>query len=153
MDFSDPAQRRVFFDVHSGLPRTSHRNTHGDMRALPFDPGTIDVLWCQGAAYIMGVPNALTTWRPLLKTGGCIALTEPVRLQASVPDIVRRNRAGYPAMTDVESCREIIRRAQLKLSGDVETVREIGLQRAGAANATVDGDQREGERDNQRPAQ
>jgi hypothetical protein len=28
MDFSDPAQRRVFFDVHSGLPRTSHRNTH-----------------------------------------------------------------------------------------------------------------------------
>ena len=189
MDFSDPAQRRVFFDVHSGLPREGPGNRastaralglmgtlpttplivdvacgpgaqtldlaelvpdarivavdayppyldelrrraaaaghaariesrRADMHALPFDPGTIDVLWCEGAAYIMGLPNALTTWTPLLKAGGRIALTEPVWLEADVPDVVRRNWAEYPAMTDVQSCRDIIRRAGLKLLGD-----------------------------------
>ena len=189
MDFSDPAQRRVFFAVHSGLPREGPGNRastaralglmgtlpkkpsivdvacgpgaqtldlanlvpdahivavdahppyldelrrrtsaagvadrveirSADMRALPFDPGTVDVLWCEGAAYIMGVPDALKTWRPLLKPGGCIALTEPVWLKPDVPEIVQKNWAEYPAMTDVVSCREIIRRAGLKLLGD-----------------------------------
>lgn len=189
MDFADPLQRRVFFDVHSGLPREGPGNRastaralhlmgplaktplivdvacgpgaqtldladlvpdahivaldayppyldesrrravaaghaarietrRADMRALPFDPGSIDVLWCEGAAYIMGLPNAVTTWRPLLKPGGCIALTEPVWLKSAVPDVVRSNWKEYPAMTDVESCRDIIRRAGAKLLGD-----------------------------------
>ncbi len=39
----------------------------GDMRALPFEPDSIDVLWCEGAAYVIGVPAALAAWTPLLK--------------------------------------------------------------------------------------
>jgi SAM-dependent methyltransferase len=90
----------------------------GDMRALPLDPGGADVLWCEGAAYIIGVPEALRVWPPLLKLGGRIALTEPVWLSSELPDAVRRNWAEYPAMTDVAGCRAIIQRAGLKLLGD-----------------------------------
>jgi SAM-dependent methyltransferase len=89
-----------------------------DMRALPFEPGSIDVLWCEGAAYVMGVPKALAAWTPLLKPGGRIALTEPVWLKSDPPDSVRRNWEPYPAMTDVPGCRAIIARAGLKLLGD-----------------------------------
>ena len=89
-----------------------------DMRALPFEPGSIDVLWCEGAAYVIGVPKALEVWAPLLKPGGRIALTEPVWLRSDPPDSVRRNWDAYPAMTDVPGCRAIIARAGLKLLGD-----------------------------------
>ena len=37
-----------------------------DMAALPFEPSSFDVLWSEGAAYIMGVGAALKAWRPLL---------------------------------------------------------------------------------------
>lgn len=90
----------------------------GNMAALAIDPGTADALWCEGAAYIIGVPQALRLWPPLLKPGGRIALTEPVWLKANPPASVIRNWAEYPAMTDVPGCREIIRRAGLKLLGD-----------------------------------
>lgn len=90
----------------------------GDMAALAVDAGTADVLWCEGAAYIIGVPQALSLWPPLLKPGGRIALTEPVWLKPDPPATVRKNWDEYPAMTDVPGCREIIRRAGLKLLGD-----------------------------------
>jgi trans-aconitate methyltransferase len=89
-----------------------------DMRTLPFEPNSIDVMWCEGAAYIVGVPDALAAWMPLLKAGGRIALTEPVWLRSDPPDVVRRNWEEYPAMTDVDGCRAIIARAGLKLLGD-----------------------------------
>jgi SAM-dependent methyltransferase len=189
MNFSDPHQRSVFFDVHSNLPREGPGNRDstaralrlmgpvpkkplivdiacgpgaqtldlaqlvpdariiatdayppylkelarraaaaglteridtrvGDMAALAIDPGTADVLWCEGAAYIIGVPQALRLWPPLLKPGGHIALTEPVWLKPDPPATVRKNWEEYPAMTDVPGCRGIIRRAGLKLLGD-----------------------------------
>jgi ubiquinone/menaquinone biosynthesis C-methylase UbiE len=189
MDLANPAQRRVFFDVHSGLPREGPGNRAstaralrlmgelppaplildvacgpgtqtldlaelvpnarfvaidghppfidelrrrarlagvedridaraGDMRALPFAPGSVDVIWCEGAAYIMGVPAALAAWAPLLKPGGRIALTEAVWLKSDPPEPVRANWTEYPDMTNGDGCRAIIRRTGLKLLGD-----------------------------------
>src|SRR5918997_518092 len=36
------------------------------MTALPHPDGTFDLLWCEGAAYLMGVDRALRDWRRLL---------------------------------------------------------------------------------------
>jgi SAM-dependent methyltransferase len=89
-----------------------------DMRALPLEPGSVDLLWCEGAAYIIGIPDALRLWKPLLKPGGRIALTEPVWLAPDPPAAARANWVEYPAMTDVASNRAIIARAELTLLGD-----------------------------------
>jgi ubiquinone/menaquinone biosynthesis C-methylase UbiE len=73
----------------------------GDMRALPFEPGSFDLIWCEGAAYIMGVSNALAAWRPLLATGGRLAFTEAVWFQDHAPQKLRDFwRDGYPDMGD-----------------------------------------------------
>ncbi|MEW4563951.1 class I SAM-dependent methyltransferase [Bremerella sp. JC770] len=37
-----------------------------------------DLIWCEGAAYAMGVENALRQWRELLPPGGRIALSDLV---------------------------------------------------------------------------
>ena len=47
-----------------------------DMRRLDFADGAFDLIWCEGAIYIMGVEAALRDWRRLLRSNGHVALTE-----------------------------------------------------------------------------
>jgi len=55
------------------------------MDALDYPPGSIDLIWSEGAAYILGVARALRLWRPLLRDGGCLAFTECTWLEAEPP--------------------------------------------------------------------
>src|SRR5262245_19674618 len=189
MNFDDEGRRRVFFEVHSGLPREGPGNRestqralalagalpaasrvldiacgpgmqtldlaellpnatitaidghapflielrrraaeHGhserittqlaDLRALPFAPNSFDLIWCEGAAYIMGLERALVAWRPLLTDNGRIAVTEPVWLRADAPDHVVQLWKSYSAMTDLAGCRAAVTRSGLRLLGD-----------------------------------
>jgi SAM-dependent methyltransferase len=91
----------------------------GDMAALPFPADSFDLLWCEGAAYLLGLARALRTWRSLLRAGGRLALTEAVWLRPDAPESVRRCwAADYPAMGDVESCRRMVRECGYALLGD-----------------------------------
>lgn len=91
----------------------------GDMRALDFPPASFDLLWCEGAAYMMGVASALRAWRPLLEPGGKLALSEAVWLRRDPPEAVRRCWAeAYPAMADVAACRRTARDCGYEMLGD-----------------------------------
>lgn len=39
------------------------------MESVPLPAGSVDLLWAEGSAYVMGFDAALTAWRPLLATG------------------------------------------------------------------------------------
>lgn len=78
---------------------------HGDMARLPYPPQSFDLLWCEGAAYIVGFDAALAAWKRLLRPGGVLALTEPVWLTDDPPAPVTACWAEYPAMEDVASAR------------------------------------------------
>lgn len=74
-----------------------------DMADLDFAPGSFDLIWCEGAAYIMGVDQALDYWKQFLRPGGYVAFSDAVWLSAEVrdtaPDEVKAHWAqGYPAM-------------------------------------------------------
>src|SRR5262249_50866254 len=121
--------RIVAIDAHAPFVDELHRRAvaaglaervdarRGDMRALPVAGESVDLLWCEGAAYVLGIPAALRLWAPLVRAGGRIALTEPVWLRdpADADEAVRRNFEAYPAMTNVPHNRDIIARAGLKL--------------------------------------
>ncbi len=90
-----------------------------DMRELPFEPGSFDLIWCEGAAYIMGVPQALGAWAPLLREQGRIALTEVAWLTPERPPLLQKYwEEAYPPMTDVAGCREHIESAGLQPIAD-----------------------------------
>ena len=189
MDFDDPKQLAVFFDVHSGLPRegpgcfdstkralemvgplpaeprvldvgcgpgtqtmdlaallpTAHITavdfhppyieevnkraaakgvadrvtaSVGDMAKLDFAPQSFDLIWCEGAAYIMGVENAFRAWKPLLVPGGKLALTEAVWLRDDPPAPVRACWQEYPDMKDIAFNRHLVEKCGYKLLGD-----------------------------------
>jgi SAM-dependent methyltransferase len=62
-----------------------------------------DLLWSEGAIYIIGFEDGLRKWRSLLKPGGYVAVTEISWLKPDIPDEVARFwLEAYPAMATVE---------------------------------------------------
>jgi len=97
--------------VRAGL-RDRIRIERADMARLPYAEDSIDLLWSEGAAYIMGFERALSAWRRLLRPGGYLAVTELTWLVADPPrEVADFFAAEYPAMTDVASNRASIREA------------------------------------------
>ena len=82
----------------------------GDMRQLTFPQNYFDLIWCEGAIYIMGVAAALHDWRRLLVPGGYIALTEVCWMKSDPPPECAAFWAQeYPAIRDVASVLAVIR--------------------------------------------
>ncbi len=48
------------------------------MDNLPFSPGSFDLIWAEGSAYIMGLDNALRSWKRFLAPGGHLVVSECV---------------------------------------------------------------------------
>jgi len=73
-----------------------------DMADLPFGRHAFDLIWCEGAAYIMGISNAFEGWKPFLRPRGYLVVSELVWLTADGPTELREFFHGeYPGITDV----------------------------------------------------
>lgn len=74
------------------------------MAELPFADASFELIWSEGAAYLMGFERAVARWRRLLTPGGVLAVSEACWLRP--PDQVsagaRQAWAEYPAMTTRE---------------------------------------------------
>ncbi len=46
------------------------------MDALPFAAASLDAIWSEGAIYNLGFAQGVRAWRPLLKPGGILAVSE-----------------------------------------------------------------------------
>src|SRR5512134_1714397 len=74
----------------------------GDMRRLGFVPGSFDLIWSEGAIYVMGLETGLREWRPLLAPGGHVAVTEACWMRPDPPPECAAFWAQeYPAIREV----------------------------------------------------
>ncbi len=84
----------------------------GDMRALPFSDNRFNLIWSEGAIYIMGFEAGLRSWRPLLKESGCVAITEISWLTGEPPEEPKEFWSrNYPAMATIASNRSMAQAA------------------------------------------
>lgn len=58
---------------------------NASMDALPFEAGSLDAIWSEGAIYRMGFENGVRQWHRFLKPGGILAVSELTWLTASRP--------------------------------------------------------------------
>ncbi len=74
-----------------------------DMAHPPVPDGSFDVVWSEGAIYIIGFEEGLRRWRRLLRSGGFVAVTEVTWLSDDLPqEIVDFWQSEYPDMTTIE---------------------------------------------------
>lgn len=62
----------------------------GSMESLPFRKESLDVIWAEGAIYNMGFERGVTQWRPMLKLGGVLAVSEITWLTSKRPQEIQR---------------------------------------------------------------
>ena len=70
-----------------------------DMGNLNWEPGSIDLLWSEGAAYNITFEGALKAWRPLMASNGIAVISEMNYFTSDVPEPVKIfMRSVYPAI-------------------------------------------------------
>jgi SAM-dependent methyltransferase len=88
------------------------RTVRADMADPPFSDGSFDVVWSEGAIYLVGFEAGLERWRRLLRPGGRLAVTEAVWLcEDPSAEAAAFWEAGYPAITSIEENLKMLRSA------------------------------------------
>ncbi len=89
--------------VERGLERRVTARV-GDMHALGLPPASFDLVWCEGAMFILGFQRGLETLRPLLRDHGFAVVSEATWLvprEEAPPEVRAFWDAEYPSITDV----------------------------------------------------
>lgn len=90
-----------------------------DMGALPFPDGSFDVVWSEGAIFILGFTEGLTRWRRLLAPGGYLVVSEYCWLQENPAAELREFLGGDEAdVGDVAARRAAIAACGYRLVAD-----------------------------------
>jgi hypothetical protein len=80
------------------------------MAAMDFPKEHFDVIWSEGAAYNMGLKQALTSWNAFLKQNGYLVVSELVWFKKDVPQEISEYFAReYPDMRYYEDMYAMIR--------------------------------------------
>ncbi|MBE0566574.1 MAG: methyltransferase domain-containing protein [Krumholzibacteria bacterium] len=88
------------------------------MDALPFAADSLDLIWSEGAIYNMGFSRGIAAWRPLLRPGGVIAVSEITWLRPDPPEEIGRHwHAEYPEIATAAEKIVILERAGYDLLG------------------------------------
>lgn len=67
------------------------------MDVLPFADDQFDVIWSEGAIYNMGFEAGIAAWRPFLKRGGMLVVSEITWLGARRPEAIQTYwQTNYP---------------------------------------------------------
>jgi ubiquinone/menaquinone biosynthesis C-methylase UbiE len=83
------------------------------MIELPFDGASFDLIWAEASAYVMGVNNALTRWKPLLEVGGILVISDMVWLtDTPSEEVAKYFEKEYPDIQSVNT-----RVSQMKAAG------------------------------------
>jgi len=93
----------------------------GSMFELPFENNTFDLIWAEGAIYIIGLEKGLREWRPLLKDGGYLVASHLSWVKEEVPDKAKKFWGiHFPPIDFVENNLKIAEAAGYEVIGHFE---------------------------------
>jgi serine/threonine-protein kinase HipA len=87
-----------------------------DFGALDEPEGSVDLIWSEGAIFCLGFAAGIAKWRPLLRVGGLMALTEMAWFTDDPPAEAREYLAAeYPPLTSVAANLALARDAGMEV--------------------------------------
>jgi len=86
------------------------------MTDMPFEEMSFDLIWSENSAYVMGVENALKSWRQFLKADGILMISDLVWLtKTRSQEAVKFWENEYPDMQTIESRKSLFEANNLKI--------------------------------------
>lgn len=90
----------------------------GDMFDLRFDNEYFDLIWSEGAIYLIGFERGLKEWKKYLKIGGYLVVSEISWLKETIPDeLLKFWSDSYPDIQSVAENLSIIEKSGYKVIG------------------------------------
>jgi len=84
----------------------------GDMFHLDYPQDSFDVIWSEGAIYIMGFEAGIRAWQSMIKSGGYLVVSELSWLKQPVSNEIKAYwESEYPQITTVSSNISVIESA------------------------------------------
>jgi ubiquinone/menaquinone biosynthesis C-methylase UbiE len=75
----------------------------GDMFDMPFSEKEFDVIWSEGAIFIMGVEEGISRWKKFIKTNGYLVFTECCWIKDNPPsELIAFWNEEYPGMNTID---------------------------------------------------
>jgi len=92
------------------------KTVYASMDALPFEQGQFDLIWSEGAVFIIGFEKGLWTWKPFLKKGGYMVLSDAAWFEPNPPEELVQwwEKEGYIPKTE-DQLRELVKIAGYRL--------------------------------------
>ena len=88
-----------------------------NMEKMTFPASSFDVIWSEGAIYILGFEKGLRKFRKLVKPGGYVGVSEAVWLKPRPPSEVVELWREYPEIDTVDAKLEVIERCGYEVLG------------------------------------
>jgi ubiquinone/menaquinone biosynthesis C-methylase UbiE len=89
---------------------------NGDMVALDYEDERFDLIWSEGAIFIIGFEKGIREWRSLLTGKGYLVVSELSWLKANPPEEVRKFFVeGYPGIKTINENLETIKKAGYRI--------------------------------------
>lgn len=105
-------------DAWIGKTGIAHRvkTVCASMDALPFEKGQFDLIWSEGAIFIVGFEQGLNLWKPFLKKGGFMVVSDADWFESNPPKELMDwwESEGYVPVPE-EEMKERVKRAGLRL--------------------------------------
>lgn len=76
VDFLPPFLERLELEAQRRGVSDRITTMAASMDELAFEPESLDVIWAEGAIYNIGFEHGVRTWRPFLRPGGVLAVSE-----------------------------------------------------------------------------
>ena len=94
------------------------RAVHGSMLDVPFPQHSFDIVWVEGAIFVIGFERGLREWRWLLRPRGCLVVHEMCWLRPEPPREIREYWQNmYSGITTVDGNAGIINCCEYDLLG------------------------------------
>lgn len=102
LDLHEPFVMEARNRAHAAGVSKRLRAEVADMLNPPIEDHSLDMIWCEGGIYNVGVERGLSRWRKLLKPGGLVVFNEPIWLtdEGQRPKPLANFWSAYPAMSD-----------------------------------------------------
>lgn len=86
-----------------------------DMKEMEFPPSSFDVVWCEGAIYLIGFEAGLKKVQPFVRPGGYVAVSEVVWLKPNPPSEAVEFWTEYPEIDTIDAKLGVIERVGYEL--------------------------------------
>jgi ubiquinone/menaquinone biosynthesis C-methylase UbiE len=118
LDFHQPFLEDLKSRAEKAAVNDRIKVVEGDMFNLDYENCSFDLIWSEGAIFVIGFEKGLREWRRLLTTKGYVVVSELSWLRHDAPEEARTfMKQGYPAIQTIEENLEVAQKSGYSIVG------------------------------------